>query len=93
MHTNVDGIDSVLFLLLSLFIIAASLYLPEHMTIIANRMFYYWFGDEESGSKSVQQVLTSSSRLIGDAATSLFGKDTASAQNALNGPGRAFMEP
>lgn len=37
--------DSVLFLLLSLFIIAASLYLPEHIAFMANRMFYYFSGD------------------------------------------------
>lgn len=38
--------DSLLFLLLSLFIIAASLYLPEHVLIIARRMGYYFSGDE-----------------------------------------------
>jgi hypothetical protein len=44
--------DSVLFLLLSLLIIAASLYLPEHLTIIANRMFYYLSGNHETLSSS-----------------------------------------
>lgn len=37
--------DSILFLLLSLFIIAASLYLPEHIAFMVNRMFYYFSGD------------------------------------------------
>lgn len=27
-------------------IIAASLYLPEHVATIANRVFYYWAGDD-----------------------------------------------
>ena len=44
--------DSVLFLLLSLLIIAASLYLPEHLTIIANRMFYYLSGNHDSLSSN-----------------------------------------
>ncbi|KAI4608322.1 uncharacterized protein J4E88_009501 [Alternaria novae-zelandiae] len=44
--------NSVLFLLLSLLIIAASLYLPEHLTIIANRMFYYLSGNHDSLSSN-----------------------------------------
>lgn len=42
--------DSVLFLLLSLLIIAASLYLPEHLSIIASRIFYYYSGNENAHS-------------------------------------------
>ncbi|KAF1997184.1 hypothetical protein P154DRAFT_441734, partial [Amniculicola lignicola CBS 123094] len=38
--------NSALFLLLSLLIVAASLYLPEHVTLIANRILYYFRGDE-----------------------------------------------
>ncbi|KAF1364128.1 hypothetical protein EJ07DRAFT_101316, partial [Lizonia empirigonia] len=38
--------NSVLFLLLSLLVIAASLYLPEHLSIIASRIFYYYSGNE-----------------------------------------------
>ncbi|KAF2640913.1 hypothetical protein P280DRAFT_375496, partial [Massarina eburnea CBS 473.64] len=41
-------LNSLLFLLLSLFIIAASLYLPEHILLIANRMFYYFSGDDST---------------------------------------------
>ncbi|OAL55408.1 hypothetical protein IQ07DRAFT_639092 [Pyrenochaeta sp. DS3sAY3a] len=48
--------NSVLFLLLSLLIIAASLYLPEHLTIIANRMFYYFSGNEETLAASAQKA-------------------------------------
>ncbi len=42
--------DSVLFLVLSMIIIAASLYLPEHIATIANRAWFYYAGDEGSGS-------------------------------------------
>ncbi|KAJ8115694.1 hypothetical protein OPT61_g2725 [Boeremia exigua] len=42
--------NSVLFLLLSLLIIAASLYLPEHLSIIASRIFYYYSGNENAHS-------------------------------------------
>ncbi|KAF3002946.1 hypothetical protein E8E13_003848 [Curvularia kusanoi] len=42
--------NSVLFLILSLLIIAASLYLPEHLSIIASRIFYYYSGNENAHS-------------------------------------------
>ncbi|KAI9789885.1 MAG: hypothetical protein M1835_001352 [Candelina submexicana] len=42
--------DSVLFLILSMIIIAASLYLPEHIATIANRAWFYYAGDEGSGN-------------------------------------------
>ncbi|KAF2463626.1 uncharacterized protein BDR25DRAFT_347117 [Lindgomyces ingoldianus] len=80
--------NSILFLILSLLIIAASLYLPEHVQTIANRMFYYWFGDEDSlngASKAAQQVLTTSSKVIRDAATSFLGKDALHHQRVAGG--------
>ncbi|KAH5427583.1 hypothetical protein HBI46_030310 [Parastagonospora nodorum] len=58
--------NSVLFLLLSLLIIAASLYLPDHLTIIANRLFYYFSGNEETlamGAQKAGQLLESSRAL------------------------------
>ncbi|KAJ4369803.1 hypothetical protein N0V83_005567 [Neocucurbitaria cava] len=76
--------NSVLFLLLSLFIIAASLYLPEHMNIISKRLSYYFSGNEDTLSKSAQKVgqhVAASSlapNALGD---------------ALAGQGRGFMEP
>ncbi|KAF2182817.1 hypothetical protein K469DRAFT_690548 [Zopfia rhizophila CBS 207.26] len=92
--------NSILFLLLSLFIIAASLYLPEHITIIANRMFYYWFGDEESlngASNAAQQVLATSSNILREAATQFLGNDNINQRmvgsGGLTGNGRAYMEP
>lgn len=48
-HTDART-DSVLFLILSLLIIAASLYLPEHLSIIASRIFYYYSGNENAHS-------------------------------------------
>ncbi|KAF2016730.1 hypothetical protein BU24DRAFT_347070 [Aaosphaeria arxii CBS 175.79] len=75
--------NSILFLLLSLLIIAASLYLPEHIYIMANRMFYYFSGDEETlhhanehANKAAQHVLTTSSQIINDAASSLLSRDS-----------------
>ncbi|KAF1829219.1 hypothetical protein BDW02DRAFT_510481 [Decorospora gaudefroyi] len=74
--------NSVLFLLLSLLIIAASLYLPEHMTIIANRMFYYFSGNEETLAANAQKG----------------GQHAGMSPNAplgggLAGNGRGYMEP
>ncbi|KAF2744456.1 hypothetical protein M011DRAFT_470314 [Sporormia fimetaria CBS 119925] len=40
--------NSILFLLLSLLIIAASLYLPEHVVLITNRVLYYFSGNDSS---------------------------------------------
>lgn len=40
--------DSVLFLVLSMVVIAAALYLPEHITMMARRAWFYYAGDESS---------------------------------------------
>ncbi|KAF9731795.1 hypothetical protein PMIN01_09724 [Paraphaeosphaeria minitans] len=72
-------LNSVLFLLLSLLIIAASLYLPEHIAFMANRMFYYFSGDSsrftsqaapkaEFATAAVTQMLGSGDALRGPAA-------------------------
>jgi hypothetical protein len=34
-------------------IIAASLYLPEHITTVANRAWYYVWGDEGEGKEKL----------------------------------------
>lgn len=44
--------DSVLFLLVSMLGIAAALYLPDHIAIIARRSFYYWAGDASLGNST-----------------------------------------
>lgn len=44
--------DSFLFLFLSMIIIAASLYLPEHISSIVRRLCFYWGGDETAAVKS-----------------------------------------
>lgn len=76
-------------------IIAASLYLPEHVTTIANRVFYYWRGDEaqDGASKAAQQIVATSSRVVREAATSLLGKEgLRQGEQALRGNGRGYME-
>ena len=40
--------DSFVFLVLSMIIIAATLYLPEHVTTIARRVSFYWGGEESA---------------------------------------------
>ncbi|KAJ9666099.1 hypothetical protein H2201_003777 [Coniosporium apollinis] len=45
--------NSFLFLILSMILIAASLYLPEHIAQLANRAFYYYAGDESGQQQSV----------------------------------------
>ncbi|KAH7411798.1 hypothetical protein DE146DRAFT_750953 [Phaeosphaeria sp. MPI-PUGE-AT-0046c] len=73
--------NSILFLLLSLLIIAASLYLPDHLTIIANRLFYYFSGNEETLANAAHKAadgLTQHQHGLGA---------------GLAGPGRGVMEP
>ena len=43
---NRTEIDSFLFLFISMIIIAASLYLPEHVATMWNRAWFYYAGDE-----------------------------------------------
>lgn len=75
--TSLRGTDSFLFLLLSLFIIAASLYLPEHLTIIASRIAYYFSGNEETLASGAQAAKTVHEGALG---------------GGLAGPGRGLME-
>jgi hypothetical protein len=71
--------DSVLFLLLSLLIIAASLYLPEHLSIIASRIFYYYSGNEDAHARLASKgVVEAPAQGLGA---------------GLAGNGRGFMEP
>jgi hypothetical protein len=70
-------LDSVLFLLLSLLIIAASLYLPEHLSIITSRIFYYYSGNENAHSLAQKAV----------------GEPAHVHGAGLAGNGRGFMEP
>ncbi|EUC36273.1 hypothetical protein COCMIDRAFT_37965 [Bipolaris oryzae ATCC 44560] len=69
--------NSVLFLLLSLLIIAASLYLPEHLSIIANRILYYVSGNQQSLANDAQKMSVSPNAPLGD----------------FPAGGRAYMEP
>lgn len=46
-------IDSFLFLVLSMIVIAASLYLPEHVTMMARRAWFYYAGDESGRDAGV----------------------------------------
>ncbi|KAF9701219.1 hypothetical protein EKO04_000376 [Ascochyta lentis] len=70
--------NSVLFLLLSLLIIAASLYLPEHLSIIASRIFYYYSGNENAHASLANKGLPEPAHAHGA---------------GLAGNGRGFMEP
>lgn len=70
--------DSVLFLLLSLLIIAASLYLPEHLSIIASRIFYYYSGNEGAHSGLTNKAVGEPAHVHGA---------------GLAGNGRGYMEP
>ncbi|KAF2202316.1 hypothetical protein GQ43DRAFT_392414 [Delitschia confertaspora ATCC 74209] len=98
--------NSGLFLVLSLLIIAACFYLPEHVSTISNRLFYYWFGDEKdqalqsSHKQSVQNMVSTTSNIIREAATQLLGMEKGNGQQGvrsaplagLNGNGRGIME-
>lgn len=40
------SVDSFIFLFLSMILIAASLYLPEHIATVFRRAFFYYYGDD-----------------------------------------------
>ncbi|KAH7073754.1 hypothetical protein BKA63DRAFT_514726 [Paraphoma chrysanthemicola] len=81
--------NSVLFLLLSLLIIAASLYLPDHLTIVANRLFYYFSGNEETLAASAQKA----GQQFMDSNPGIFDRENMNALGGgLAGPGRGLME-
>jgi len=50
--------NSILFLFLAMVLIAASLYLPEHITMIARRAWYYALGDTESFTLAARGMST-----------------------------------
>jgi len=61
--------------------IAAALYLPDHITIIARRSFYYWAGDASLGNttqKAAETVWQTATGAVADAVSDIGGA-TASA--------------
>jgi hypothetical protein len=48
--------DSVLFLFVAMTSIAAALYLPDHISEIARRAFYYWAGEASLANNSTKAV-------------------------------------
>ena len=51
-------LDSIVFLTFSMLVIAASLYLPEHIATMAGRAFYYWSGKTKSSiAQSTSQAI------------------------------------
>jgi hypothetical protein len=63
-------------------IIAASLYLPEHVATIANRVFYYWAGDD-----AYYTPFTSKARdVLPTAINNVFGAMRGAAQGAAQQP-------
>ena len=64
--------------------IAAALYLPDHITIIARRSFYYWAGDASLGNSTqkaadtIWQTAARATDAVADAVSGLAGA-TASA--------------
>lgn len=62
--------DSILFLFLSMVTIAASLYLPEHISFICRRAYYYLGGDGHhvsASSPSLSSIVSMSSKTVGEA--------------------------
>jgi len=73
--------DSFLFLTLSMVLIAASLYLPEHIVTISHRAFYYYSGRGTPPSKAsaisaaaaaaAAAALTTSAQVLVETATAV----------------------
>ncbi|KAK3062639.1 hypothetical protein LTS18_003645 [Coniosporium uncinatum] len=90
--------NSLLFLILSLVVIATSLYLPEHIINIANRAFYYWAGElpeSQDGLKAMVDAAKGSGEALGAtqslkaAATSVVNAIREKATETVEGVGGA----
>jgi len=55
--------NSFLFLFFSMIIIAMTLYLPQHITFLTNRAWFYYNG-EESAKSAVKSVIETSTSTI-----------------------------
>lgn len=90
--TNQDlFLDLVLFILISLLVTAAWLYLPNHVSIIYNRIWYYLHGEfaystAEISSKSMQRT-----DLLSSTAASL-GTVSATTQSVVESVGATLKE-
>jgi len=83
-------LDSVLFLMLSMFSIMCFLYLPNHIVTMSRRAFYYFAGDAQLADASRHLGVTASkaSEAVGSTATDLAGaayKATALAATVAQG--------
>jgi serine palmitoyltransferase small subunit len=54
------SIDSLLLLVISMFLAAAYIYLPNHVITICHRIWYYWAGDPFSTDLPFADISTSS---------------------------------
>lgn len=68
-------LDSVLFLMLSMFSIMCFLYLPNHVVTMSRRAFYYFAGDAQlaDASKHLSNTAIKASEAVKDTATDLAG--------------------
>lgn len=80
-------------------IIAGSLYLPEHLSLIANRVFYYWAGEESGAGTAAEGVRNVAAGVAASAVPTAVGggaeglRGLGEAQGAaLRGQGRGYME-
>lgn len=93
-QTNLlDPVDSVLFLFVSMLGIAAALYLPDHVAIIARRSFYYWAGDAGNSSfkaaDTIWQTAAKATDAVVDAVHGLSGSaSSASVQEVVHNVGQ-----
>lgn len=65
-HSDCGYIDSVLFLLISMTLIAAILYLPHHITLLAGRAWYYIQGDHINIAVSTSEAIKAVSATVAE---------------------------
>lgn len=63
-------------------LIAASLYLPEHIITMSHRAFYYWSGKTQTAS-TAGSAATSSAKLLGSSAKVLGSSVAAKGENMV----------
>ncbi|KAI9729509.1 MAG: hypothetical protein M1818_008481 [Claussenomyces sp. TS43310] len=63
--------NSFLFLFVSMMLIAAALYLPQHMAFLTRRAFFYYHGDDAAAKSVLPDMATQTGMHMRDAVESL----------------------
>jgi len=65
--------NSFIFLFFSMILIAASLYLPQHINFLLNRAWFYWHGDDTTSNELTNAAIKSTGSAVAGFAKETMG--------------------